>query len=159
MDVVSSLLLMTSSKKAYLFRVHAFFLAHHCAMEIQWGLKYRMHSELGWPIVVRFQSQPFKNLTFKMAALSKVVLYIIFWFPNGPYHSKTKQNGGHFVFSPFENRTLKHSIFEWIWFSNVRNLSPPCIDSYLRPVDSLTCRKNKEAQRLGIEVDVLYPLS
>ena len=54
--------------------------------------------------------QPFQNRTFD--------------------HSKTEQNGRHFFFLPFKNRTLKCSVFEWIRYSNVQNSSPRCISVF-----------------------------
>ena len=85
----------------------------------------------GWPFCVRF-------LNGTMASLGcfiykeNLFMYIkrpslaIVWFSNGPDHSKTEQNGRHLVFLPFKNRTLQHSVFEWIRYSNVRNSSPHC---------------------------------
>ena len=36
---------------------------------------------------------------------------------NGRDHWKTEQDGGHLVFGPLENRTSKHLVFQFVWYS------------------------------------------
>ena len=55
-------------------------LFNYGAKQIQWGFENQTRSVFGWFIVVRFQSQPFGNRTFKMASLAKVILlYTVYY--------------------------------------------------------------------------------